>query len=101
VAWPVDRLLTIYQGGRIGDAQSIVHRGEITKLVRECQLYADRVTVKYGIAGRVLLGPKGAPGPVTMSIGIKVADADRCWPTTLPRCRRWCRPRTRSAISRW
>jgi hypothetical protein len=77
VAWPVDRLLTIYQGGRIGDAQSIVHRGEITKLVRECQLYADRVTVKYGIAGRVLLGPKGAPGPVTMSIGIKVADADR------------------------
>ncbi len=77
VAWPHDRLVTVYQGGKVGDAQAVVHRGEITKLVRECQLYADRVTVKYGIAGRVLLGPKGVPGPVTLPIGIRVADADR------------------------
>ena len=37
-----------------------MHRGEITKLSRECQIYGDRVTVKYGFAGRVLLGPRGA-----------------------------------------
>ena len=54
-----------------------MHRGEITKLSRECQIYGDRVTVKYGFAGRVLLGPKGKPGQVTMPISIKVADADR------------------------
>src|SRR5262249_10576398 len=30
VAWPYDRLLTIYADGRIGDAQAIMHRGEIT-----------------------------------------------------------------------
>ena len=53
-----------------------MHRGEITKLSRECQIYGDRVTVKYGFAGRVLLGPKGKPGQVTMPISIKVADAD-------------------------
>src|SRR6476620_2748675 len=77
VAWPTDRLLTIYAGGKIGDSQAIVHRGEITKLARECQLYGDRVVVKYGFAGRVLLGPKGAPGQVTLPVSIKVADADR------------------------
>jgi hypothetical protein len=54
-----------------------MHRGEITKLSRECQIYGDRVTVRYGFAGRVLLGPKGKPGQVTMPISIKVADADR------------------------
>jgi hypothetical protein len=77
VAWPHDRLLTIYAGGQVGNTQAIVHRGEITKLARECQIYGDRVTVKYGVAGRVLLGPKGAPGQVTMPISIKVSDADR------------------------
>jgi hypothetical protein len=77
VAWPHDRLLTIYAGGQIGNTQDIVHRGEITKLARECQIFGDRVTVRYGFAGRVLLGPKGKPGQVTMPISIKVADADR------------------------
>ena len=77
VAWPHDRLLTIYAGGQVGDTAAIMHRGEITKLSRECQIYGDRVTVRYGFAGRVLLGPKGKPGQVTMPISIKVADADR------------------------
>ena len=77
VAWPHDRLLTIYAGGQVGNTQAIVHRGEITKLARECQIYGDRVTVKFGVAGRVLLGPKGAPGQVTLPVSIKVADADR------------------------
>ena len=43
-------------------ARPIVHRGEITKIARECQIYGDRVMVKYGFAGRVLLGPKGSAG---------------------------------------
>jgi hypothetical protein len=77
VAWPHDRLVTVYEGGHTNDAQAIIHRGEITKLARECQFYGDRVVVKYGLAGRVLLGPKGKPGPVTLPISIKVADAER------------------------
>ncbi len=76
VAWPNDRLLTIYEPGHVGDSQAIVHRGEITKMARECQLYPDRVVVKYGFAGRVLLGPKGHPGDVTLPFSIHVADAD-------------------------
>ncbi len=76
VAWPRDRLLTIYQAGHVGDLNAVIHRGEITKLARECTLYSDRVIVKYGFAGRVLLGPKGAPGSVTLGVNIRVAGAE-------------------------
>lgn len=77
VAWPRDRLLTVYEAGHVGDQNSIVHRGEITKMARECQLYSDRVVVKYGFAGRVLTGPKGGPGSVTLGVDIRVDGAQR------------------------
>jgi hypothetical protein len=77
VAWPQDRLVTIYQPGKVGDSLSIVHRGEITKLARECQLYGDRMVVRYGFAGRVLLGPKGSAGTVTLPVSVRVASADQ------------------------
>lgn len=76
VAWPADRLLTIYKG-TVGDTLAVVHRGEITKLSRECQFSADRVIVKYGFAGRVLLGPKGQPGTVTLPVSIRASDSER------------------------
>jgi hypothetical protein len=77
VAWPRDRLLTIYQAGHVGDQTAVVHRGEITKMARECTLYSDRVIVKYGFAGRVLLGPKGGPGTVRLAVNIRVAGAQQ------------------------
>jgi len=77
VAWPHDRLLTVYEPGHNGDSLSIVHRGEITKLARECQLYSDRVVVRYGFAGRVLLGPKGQAGVVNLPVRVQVAGTDK------------------------
>ena len=77
VAWPRDRLLTVYQADKVGDTNAVVHRGEITKMARECQLFADRVVVKYGFAGRVLLGPKGGPGTVTLGVTVRVAGAQQ------------------------
>jgi len=75
VAWPNERLRTIYQSGHDNDAMYVVNRGEITKLSRECRFYNGGVVVKYGFAGRVLLGPKGAPGAVTLPVSIRAADA--------------------------
>lgn len=77
VSWPHDRLMTIYANGQAGDAGAVVHRGEITRMARECQIYGDRVTVKYGFAGRVMLGPKGRPGQVTLPYNVKVANTER------------------------
>lgn len=74
VAWPNERMRTIYQSGHDGDQLYVVNRGEITKLSRECRFYGGRVVVKYGFAGRVLLGPKGKPGTVSLPVSVRAAD---------------------------
>lgn len=72
-----DNALTIFEPGRAGDALAVMHRGEITKTARECNVEAGRVTVKYGFSGQVLLGPRGRPGPVMLPVAISVLDAKR------------------------
>ena len=72
-----DNNLTIYETGRVGDGLAIMHRGEITKTGRECQIEPGKVTIRYGFAGRVLLGPKGKTGVVKLPIIITVTDAKR------------------------
>ena len=72
-----DNTLTIYEAGRAGDGLAIIHRGEITKTGRECQVDANKVTVRYGFAGRVLLGPKGKTGIVKLPVIVTVTDAKR------------------------
>jgi len=77
VTWPRDSHLTIYEPGRIGDGLAIMHRGEITKTARECTMSGTQVTVKYGFSGRILLGPRGQSGPITLPINVFVTDAKR------------------------
>jgi hypothetical protein len=72
-----DNNVTIYEPGRVGDALGVVHRGEITKTARECQVDGNRVTVKYGFSGRILLGPRGKTGTVQLPLTVFVADAKR------------------------
>ncbi len=69
--------LTIYEAGRAGDGLAIMHRGEITKTARECQIEPGRVTVRYGFSGRVLLGPRGHAGSVRLPVNVIVTDAKR------------------------
>jgi hypothetical protein len=75
--WPRDHHLTVYEAGRVGDGLAVAHRGEITKTARECQIQENRVTVKYGFSGRVLLGPRGKAGRVTLPLNVFVTDSKR------------------------
>jgi hypothetical protein len=77
IAAPRDNNLTIYEPGRVGDGLAIVHRGEITKTARECVIEGNKVIVKYGFSGRVLLGPRGKSGPIVLPIAVAVADSKR------------------------
>jgi hypothetical protein len=77
VPWPRENHITIYEQGRVGDALAVMHRGEITKTARECQIEPGKVTVKYGFSGRVLLGPKGKGGNVMLPVTVTVTDAKR------------------------
>jgi len=75
--WARDGYVTIYEAGRVGDGLAVMHRGEITKTARECNIEPGRVTVKYGFSGRVLLGQKGRTGRVSLPVNVFVADAKR------------------------
>lgn len=77
VTWPRDSHLTIYETGRVGDGLAIMHRGEITKTARECVMNGSQVTVKYGFSGRILLGPRGQSGGISLPINVFVTDAKR------------------------
>jgi hypothetical protein len=77
VVAPRDNHITFYEQGHAGDGLAIMHRGEITKTARECQVEPGRVTVKYGFSGRVLLGPKGKPGNISLPLNVSVNDAKR------------------------
>ena len=72
--WQNDSQLTVFQIGRVGDNLAIRHRGEITKTARECEIAPGQVTVKYGVAGRVLLGPLGKSGAIKLPVLIHVTD---------------------------
>lgn len=75
--WSRDNNLTIYEAGRAGDPLSVMHRGEITRTARECEIQPGVVTVKYGFSGRVLLGPKGRPGSYTFPVNVFLTDGKR------------------------
>lgn len=68
-----DQVLTVHAEGG-SDALSIMHRGEISKTARECRILPGTVTVKYGFAGRVLLGPKGVPGVISLPLTVSLVD---------------------------
>jgi hypothetical protein len=74
---PHDNYITFYEQGHVGDAMSVTQRGEITKTARECQIEPGRVVVKYGFSGRVLLGPKGQAGALTLPVAVIVNDSKR------------------------
>ncbi|MEM7774613.1 MAG: hypothetical protein AAF732_03320 [Pseudomonadota bacterium] len=73
---PSEHLATVYEPGREGDELGVMHRGEITRTARECQIESGRVTVRYGFSGRVLLGPRGQSGRITFPAALTVVDAD-------------------------
>lgn len=77
IAEPRDNNITFYEQGRAGDGLAIMHRGEITKTARECRVEGGQVKIKYGFSGRVLLGPRGQSGTVTLPVNIAVTDAKR------------------------
>ncbi len=61
--------LTIYGSG--GDnATNVRYQASVTQTARECHTLGPTMTVRLGVRGRVLLGPVGGPGQVTVPIRI-------------------------------
>ncbi len=68
------RTITFHAPGGGNDAQSVMHRGEFVEVARECGVSSSGVAVKYGFSGRVLLGPRGKAGSITLPATLTVLD---------------------------
>lgn len=64
--------LVIYERGHDGDAQFIRFQGSLQTPIRECHTVGDTMTVRVGITGRLIAGPKGNAGSFTVPLRVAV-----------------------------
>ena len=69
---PGTEVFATYDRGHDADPASLKTQASISKMARECHWTGDTLTVKVGVAGRIVAGPKGAAGTVTLPIRIAV-----------------------------
>lgn len=65
--------LTVYERGHENDPAFVRYLASITKTARECRMDGGNLVMKIGVAGRVVAGPKGGPGSLTLPVRIAVA----------------------------
>jgi hypothetical protein len=63
--------LPVYERGHDGEQDYVRFQAAINKTARQCSMSGDTLTLKIGIEGRLVAGPKGGAG--TMSLPVRVA----------------------------
>lgn len=53
---------------------NIRYQASIVQIARECAILGTTMTIKVGVEGRVLVGPKGGPGNVTVPLRIALVQ---------------------------
>jgi hypothetical protein len=64
--------MTVYERGHENEQQYVRYLASISQTARECTMVGDTLTIKVGIAGRVVAGPKGSAGNITLPIRVAV-----------------------------
>ncbi|WP_407048236.1 hypothetical protein [Methyloraptor flagellatus] len=64
-------MLPLFEGGKQGDPTALRFQLTVQKVARDCDVVGDKVIARVGVAGRVLAGPKGATG--TVSVPVRIA----------------------------
>ena len=67
------QLVRRYEPGHIDDPAHVIWQASLGRTAREC-LYdlEGNLTLRIGVSGRVIAGPKGGAGPVEVPLGIVV-----------------------------
>jgi len=63
---------SLYDKGHDADPDYVRFLGSIGKTARECHQDGDMLSIKVGVSGRVVAGPKGTAGTVSLPIRIAV-----------------------------
>jgi hypothetical protein len=56
------------------NSTNLRYQGSLGQLARECAILGDAMTVKVGVEGRVLVGPKGGAGSVAVPLRIALVQ---------------------------
>jgi hypothetical protein len=65
--------LTVSTGGD-NAAMSLKYQGTFVRAARQCAVAAGQMVMKIGVEGRLILGPQGGPGQITIPLRIAVVD---------------------------
>lgn len=55
-------------------AMSLKYQGTFERAARQCAVVAGQMVMKVGVEGRIVLGPLGAPGEISVPLRIAVVD---------------------------
>lgn len=66
---------TTYAKGGEDDKSKVIYQASITDVTRSCSRSNGQLVMNVAVAGRVVPGPMGATGTITMPIRIAVTDA--------------------------
>ncbi len=65
-----------YARGGQGDATKLTYQASIARTTRACSRADGMMTISVAVAGRIVPGPAGAPGSVTLPIRIAVTQGE-------------------------
>jgi hypothetical protein len=69
---PGSEAIFFYGGGKVGDARDLHYQAILDQQSRNCVVSNGIITVKMGVSGRVLLGPKGSEKSITVPVRFAV-----------------------------
>ncbi|WP_183697560.1 MULTISPECIES: hypothetical protein [Rhizobium] len=86
-----DAIFRTYAKGKKDDAQQIVFQASFGDYTRQCTLNDTNLTMTVVAQLRLITGPAGAPGPVTLPIRVTILDGENVlysevtkFPTEIP-----------------
>jgi hypothetical protein len=65
-----------YAKGAKDDPSKLIYQASISDVTRSCARSAGTMTINAAAAGRIITGPMGAPGSITMPIRVVVVKGD-------------------------
>jgi hypothetical protein len=71
------------------DALGLRYQGTFVRAARECRVVNGQLGIKVGIEGRLIVGPSGAQGPVTVPVRVALVretlnDSEPVWSKLYP-----------------
>lgn len=69
---PGSEAMFFYGGGKVGDARDLQYQASFDHQSRNCVVSNGLITVKMGVSGRVLLGPKGSQTSIDVPVRFAV-----------------------------